>query len=83
LPRRDRRFDQLLTAFFTTKPGGMGMGLSISRSIIEAHGGRLWAAHNAPHGAVFQFSLPISEDVADRVEARRVVGPDAVIGLTE
>ena len=50
--------DRLFNAFYTTKPNGLGMGLSISRSIIEAHGGRLWAKANAPRGAVFQFSLP-------------------------
>ena len=44
---------------YTTKTEGLGMGLSISRSIIEAHGGRLWATANEPHGAVFQFSLPV------------------------
>jgi PAS domain S-box-containing protein len=51
--------DQLFNAFYTTKPGGMGMGLAISRSIIEAHGGRLWATANTPRGASFQFTLPI------------------------
>jgi signal transduction histidine kinase len=50
--------DQIFNAFFTTKSDGAGMGLSISRSIIEAHGGRLWASPNEPHDAVFQFTLP-------------------------
>jgi PAS domain S-box-containing protein len=54
-----QRAEQLFEAFYTTKPQGLGIGLSISRSIIEAHGGRLWAESNTPHGAVFRFSLPV------------------------
>jgi PAS domain S-box-containing protein len=50
-------FERLFEAFYTTKPGGLGMGLSICRSIIEAHRGRLWATANVPQGAVFQFTL--------------------------
>jgi len=52
--------DRVFTPFFTTKGNGMGMGLPISRSLIEAHGGRLWAAPNYPHGAVFSFTLPVA-----------------------
>jgi PAS domain S-box-containing protein len=50
--------ERLFEAFYTTKPNGLGMGLSIARSIIEAHGGRLWVTANVPQGAVFQFILP-------------------------
>ena len=52
--------DQIFNAFFTTKSNGTGMGLRISRSIIESHGGRLWAANNSPRGATFQFTLPVT-----------------------
>ena len=55
--RREHVFD----AFYTTKSSGVGMGLSICRSIIGAHGGRLWVDENEPRGAVFQFTLPIAE----------------------
>jgi signal transduction histidine kinase len=53
--------DRVFDAFYTTKPSGMGMGLSICRSIIHAHGGKLWAEANEPRGAVFQFTLPGAE----------------------
>jgi PAS domain S-box-containing protein len=56
--------EQLFEAFYTTKPSGLGMGLSICRSIIEAHGGRLWATANVPRGAVFQFTVPTRPDSA-------------------
>ncbi|MDI3561138.1 sensor histidine kinase [Bradyrhizobium sp. Arg816] len=59
-PDLDRIFD----AFYTTKPGGLGMGLSICRTIIEAHGGRLWATAAQPQGATFQFTLPAQSNQA-------------------
>jgi C4-dicarboxylate-specific signal transduction histidine kinase len=52
--------DRLFKAFFTTKSSGMGMGLSICRSIIAAHGGRVWAVPNAPHRAAFHVTLTVS-----------------------
>jgi PAS domain S-box-containing protein len=52
------KVEQIFSAFFTTKPQGSGMGLAISRSIVEAHGGRLWATSSGRHGATFQFTLP-------------------------
>jgi signal transduction histidine kinase len=51
--------DRLFDAFYTTKPGGMGMGLSIRRSIVEAHWGRIWTSRTAGPGATLQFTLPL------------------------
>jgi signal transduction histidine kinase len=53
--------DRIFDAFFTTKAEGMGMGLAICRTIVEMHGGRLWAAPRQPEGSVFQLDLPVSE----------------------
>jgi signal transduction histidine kinase len=55
--------DQIFNAFFTTKSYGTGMGLRISRSIVESHGGRLWAAPNSPVGASFYFTLPANAEM--------------------
>jgi signal transduction histidine kinase len=59
--------DKIFNAFFTTKTHGTGMGLRISRSIIESNGGRLWAADNPPRGARFCFTLPTSDETRDLV----------------
>ena len=55
--------ERLFEAFYTTKPGGLGMGLPICRSIIEGLGGRLWATANERQGAIFQFTVPTSPEV--------------------
>ena len=55
----EEKLEQIFSAFFTTKPQGSGMGLAISRSIVESHGGRLWATANGGRGAIFYFTLPV------------------------
>lgn len=62
-------FEKIFDAFYTTKPDGMGMGLAISRTIVETHGGRLWASSNTPRGAVFQFTLPLPATPASDSES--------------
>jgi PAS domain S-box-containing protein len=57
----EQTMERIFEAFYTTKPGGMGMGLSISRSIVEAHGGRLWPVANGAFGTTFQFTVPIED----------------------
>jgi two-component system sensor kinase FixL len=61
------KLDKIFQPFFTTKGEGLGMGLSISRSIIEAHGGRLWAENNPDIGATFYFTVPTSSSGVDRI----------------
>jgi PAS domain S-box-containing protein len=63
--------ERMFEAFYTTKSGGTGMGLSICRSIIDAHGGRLWAGANQPHGAVFWFTLPDANESSEVVSSNR------------
>jgi signal transduction histidine kinase len=57
--------DRLFAPFYTTKSNGMGMGLAICRTIIEAHGGQLWAKPNVPQGTIFQFRLATDDDLSD------------------
>ncbi len=68
----ERAPSEVFEAFYTTKAEGIGIGLSISRSIVEAHGGRLWASANEPHGAVFRFSLPVARGGTIMSEERAV-----------
>jgi signal transduction histidine kinase len=67
--------DKIFNAFFTTKTHGTGMGLRISRSIVESNGGRLWAVDNSPRGARFCFTLPTRGETRDSVVSGDRIGP--------
>jgi RNA polymerase sigma factor (sigma-70 family) len=75
LPPED--VDRLFDAFVTTKPDGMGMGLPVSRTMIEAHGGRLWAAPNPRGGATFRFTLPLKQPRKEVLPADRSATSDS------
>jgi C4-dicarboxylate-specific signal transduction histidine kinase len=70
------KLDRVFDAFYTTKPNGMGMGLAISRTIVEAHDGQIWAMTNAPRGAIFQFTLPSARGSNARLRAAIVVAKE-------
>lgn len=71
--------ERLFEAFYTTKSGGMGIGLSVSRSIIEIHHGRLWAAPNDGPGATFSFSIPCKPESLKSGHRDGVIRPPAVV----
>jgi signal transduction histidine kinase len=68
-----KHLERVFEPFYTTKVSGLGMGLSICRSLIDAHGGRLWVEANKPRGAIFQFTLPSTLPVGFRHQPRQVV----------
>jgi len=65
----------VFTPFYTTKTHGLGMGLSISRSIIEAHQGKLWATHDAERGTAFHFTLPLGDPREQTVQGEAEFAP--------
>jgi K+-sensing histidine kinase KdpD len=75
-PRQRKR---VFEPFYTTKPDGLGMGLTVSRTIVEAHGGRLWASANDEFGETFQFTLPIAEALPGEVPGLGMLGTEKTI----
>jgi signal transduction histidine kinase len=64
------KLEQVFDAFYTSKPHGLGLGLAVCRTIITAHGGKVWATNNAAGGATFHFTLPVGKEVSDEGEGR-------------